>query len=70
MPVFWNVDADVFCDVSGCKTRLSASGDTARECVNWIKQAGWLYRKDLDGNLIVRCPEHKTKAALDAAGGE
>ena len=59
MPIIWNVEADVFCDVTGCKRKLTVAGDTPRECVSWIKQARWLYRKNTDdGHIMVRCPDH------------
>ena len=61
MPVFWDIEASVFCDAPGCKSRLTTVGDTPRQCVAWIKQAGWLYRKSIDdGHIMVRCPDHQT----------
>ena len=59
MPVFWEVEATVFCDAPGCKTKLTAAGDTPRQCVAWIKQAGWLYRRNFEGHVVVRCPRHQ-----------
>ncbi|MCU0502518.1 MAG: hypothetical protein MUC51_12290 [Anaerolineae bacterium] len=60
MPIFWNVNADVYCDARPCRAKLTVAGDTPRQCVAWIKQAGWLYRKSQDdGHVMVRCPEHR-----------
>lgn len=59
MPIFWEVEASVFCDELGCKARLTIVGDTPREVVSRIKLAGWLYRKNMDdGHNMTYCPEH------------
>lgn len=58
-PIFWTVQADVYCDVTGCKAKLTVCGETLRESITWIRQAGWSYNKDPDNDrIIVKCPDH------------